>query len=124
MSEIAAALDIDIDIEGILKDAAKSGKITKQQRAAWIRQVIDAKEKVLSIRQLAEIIGCSYNKVQKDWRRGLIPDAVKKGKAGSRCYVEISKQGAIDYIIQFDGTDDFEDPNQMKLPFPDYCNED
>jgi hypothetical protein len=122
MSDIAVAA-LDIDIDGILRDAQERGKITKQQRAAWIKQVIDAKEKVLSIGKLAEIIGCSYNKVQKDWKRGLIPDAVKKGKPGSRSYVEISKQGAIDYIIQFDGTDDFEDPNQMRLPFTDFYDD-
>ena len=121
MAEMAAALEIDI--ESILKDAQERGKITKQQRAAWIRQVIDAKEKVLTIKQLAGILGCTYHKVQKDWKRSLIPDAIKKGQPGTRCHVEISKQGAIDYIIQFDGTDDFEDPKQMKLPFPEFYDE-
>lgn len=111
---------LDIDIEAILADAQQRGKITKQQRADWIRRVIDLEEKVLTIKQLAGIIGTSYSKVQKDWKRLRIPDAVKKGESGSRSHVEISKQGAIDYIIQFDGTDEFEDPKQRKLPFPDF----
>lgn len=121
MTEIAASFVIDID--DILRDANERGKITKQQRAAWIRQVIDTKEKVLTIKQLANIIGTSYNKVQKDWKRGLIPDAVKKGSPESRSPIEISKQGAIEYIIQFDGTDDFVDPNQKRLPFPGFYEE-
>lgn len=116
-----AALEIDID--SILKDAQRCGKISKQQRAAWIRQVIEVEEKVLTIKQVAEVIGCSYDKVQKDWKRGRIPDAVKLGDEDSRSPVIITKQGAIDYILEFDGTDYIEDPKQRRLPFPGFYDD-
>ncbi len=117
-----AVMEMDIndigDIDDLLDIARKSGIITRQQRAAWIRAVLDKKEKMLCMKELAAILGCSYNKIQKDWKRGNITDSLKKGKESSRCPVDISKQGAIDYILNFDGTDDFEDPRQLRLPFP------
>jgi hypothetical protein len=109
--------DID-DVEKIVDRARKNGIITRQQRADWIKAVLGKKEKMLCMKGLAGILKVSYNKIQKDWKRGNIPDSLKKGKENSRCPVDISKQGAIDYILNFDGTDDFEDPRQRKLPFP------
>jgi hypothetical protein len=115
-------MDMDIndigDIDDLLDIARKSGRITRQQRADWIKAVLDKKDKMLCMKELAAILGCSYNKIQKDWKRGNITDSLKKGKEGSRCPVEISKQGAIDFILNFDGTDDYDDPRQRRLPFP------
>lgn len=114
-----AALDAVADIENLLANARKTGIITRQQRADWIKAVLKKKGKMLCMKELAGILNVSYNKIQKDWKRGNIPDCLKKGTENSRCPVEISKQGAIDYILNFEGTDDeFEDPRQKKLPFP------
>ena len=110
---------LEIDIDDLIQNARSDGKITKQDRAKWIKQVIDHPGKSLAIKELAGIIGASYHKVQKDWKRHKIADALKRGTDRSRCRVDISKQGAIDYIIEFEGTDDYEDPRQRKLPFFD-----
>jgi len=107
----------ELNLEELLSKARLSGKITKQQRADWIKIILEKKSNVLCMKELAHILGTSYNKIQKAWKRGEIEDSVKMGGESSRCPVQISKRGAIDYILNFEGTDDFEDPRQRKLPF-------
>lgn len=120
MPGITYKIGSDDDLEIILSKAKKSGTITKQQRATWIKKILDLNQPMLAMKELAAILGVSYGKIQKDWKRGNISDALKKGKEDSRCHIDISKQGAIDFILNFDGTDDFEDPRQRKLPFPEF----